>query len=157
MSSQYGELRLTNYWDQLASLGHLSKFQRVSRLGFVTARTSLIGGQPNCAWCLPSPGLVHFIYILGSSCPLTKFCHVQMHFASKSCILLYWQHYCKAFEQWAWAKVGGMVHGMELWNFCSSSFSTDGATCIPRVAITLGIDPHSMSIHYRFSTVQRPI
>jgi len=36
------------------SLGHPSKFQRVSRLGFVrpTAAMSLIGGQPNFARCL---------------------------------------------------------------------------------------------------------
>jgi len=33
----------------LTSLGHPSKFQRVSRLGFVTAPTSLNGGQPNFA------------------------------------------------------------------------------------------------------------
>jgi len=52
MSSQYGELRLTNGWDRLVSLGHPSKFQRVSRLGFVTAPTSLIGGQPSFARCL---------------------------------------------------------------------------------------------------------
>ena len=25
----------------------------------------------------PSPGLVHYIYIFGISCPLTEFCHVQ--------------------------------------------------------------------------------
>jgi len=50
--SQYGELRLTNGWDWLASLGHPSKFQRVSRLGVVTAPTSLNGGQPNFAQCL---------------------------------------------------------------------------------------------------------
>jgi len=35
-----------------SSLGHPSKFQRVSSLGFVTAPTSLNGGQPNCARCL---------------------------------------------------------------------------------------------------------
>jgi len=34
------------------SLGHPSKFQLVSRLGFVTAQTSLNGGQPNFARCL---------------------------------------------------------------------------------------------------------
>jgi len=32
--------------------GHPSKFQRVSRLGFVTAATSLNGSQPNFARCL---------------------------------------------------------------------------------------------------------
>jgi len=37
----------------------------------------------------------------------------------------------------------GMVQGMDLWNFRSSSFSTEGATYIPRAAITLGIGPHS--------------
>jgi len=51
MSSQYGELRLTNGWDRLASLGRPSKFQQVSRLGFVTAPTSFNVGQPNFA-CL---------------------------------------------------------------------------------------------------------
>ena len=41
---------LANYgWDLLASLGHPSKFQRVSRLGSVTARHSSSGCQPNFA------------------------------------------------------------------------------------------------------------
>ena len=37
----------------------------------------------------------------------------------------------------------GVLRGMELQNFRSSSFSTDGTTYIPRAAITLGIGPHS--------------
>ena len=36
----------------MASFGHASKFQRISRLGFVTAATWLNGGQPNFAVCL---------------------------------------------------------------------------------------------------------
>jgi len=36
-------------WDPLASLGHPCKFQRVSRLGSVTARHSNIVRQPNTA------------------------------------------------------------------------------------------------------------
>ena len=52
MSPQYGELQPTNGWDVLASLGHPSKFQPVLRLGFVTAPTSLNGGQSNFARCL---------------------------------------------------------------------------------------------------------
>jgi len=47
--SQYGELRPTSGWDLLASLGHPCKFQRVSRLGSVTARHSSSGRQPNFA------------------------------------------------------------------------------------------------------------
>jgi len=50
-SSEY-ELRLTNSWDWLVCLGHTSKFQRDSRLGFVTAPTSLNGSQPHFARCL---------------------------------------------------------------------------------------------------------
>jgi len=49
MSPQYGELRPTIGWDLLASLGHASEFQRVSRLGSVTARHSSSGRQPNCS------------------------------------------------------------------------------------------------------------
>jgi len=45
MSLQYGELRPTSAWDLFASLGHPSKFQRVSRLGSVTARHSSSGHQ----------------------------------------------------------------------------------------------------------------
>jgi len=49
MASQYGELWPTNGWDLLASLGHPSKFQRISRLGSVTARQSSSGRQPQFA------------------------------------------------------------------------------------------------------------
>jgi len=49
MPLQHGELWPTNGWDLLASLGHSSKFQRVSRLGSVTARHSSSGRQPNSA------------------------------------------------------------------------------------------------------------
>jgi len=48
-SSQYGELRPTSGWDLLASLGHPSTFQRVSRLGSVTTQHSGSGRQPNFA------------------------------------------------------------------------------------------------------------
>jgi len=49
MTLQYGELRPTSSWDRFVSLGHPSKFQRVSRLGSVTARHSSSGRQPNFA------------------------------------------------------------------------------------------------------------
>ena len=60
----------------LVSLGHPCKFQRVSRLAFVTAATSLTGGQPNFARCMAVswPGT---LYTFGISCLLTEFCHVQ--------------------------------------------------------------------------------
>ena len=48
-SLQYGELRLTNGWDWLAGLEHPVIFQRLLRLGSVTARHSSNGRQPNFA------------------------------------------------------------------------------------------------------------
>jgi len=98
-------------------LGHPSKFQLVSRLDFVTAATSLSGGQPNFARCFAVSwaGTLAYIYIFGGSCHLTEFCPVQYSlYASKSCVLLYWQRYCTAVQQRASAKVCGVVQGMEL-------------------------------------------
>ena len=69
----------------------------------------------------PWPGLVHYIYIFfwggRGYCPLTEFASCKIHFASKSCVLLYWKHYCMALEQWASAKLCGVVQGIELRNF----------------------------------------
>ena len=103
MSSQYVELRPTNSWNRLASLGHLSKFQRVSRLGFVTAPTSLNGDQPNLARCLAVSyagttgslhyiGPIHFLKLLSPKgiLPGAKFTVYNYN----SCVLLYCQRYC---------------------------------------------------------------
>ena len=50
MSLQYGELRPISGWDRFVSLGHPSKFQRLSRLrSFVIARYFSSGRQPNFA------------------------------------------------------------------------------------------------------------
>ena len=43
MSPQYGELRPTSGWYRSYSLRHPCKFQRVSRLGSVTARHLVVG------------------------------------------------------------------------------------------------------------------
>jgi len=61
----------------MVSLGHPSKFQSVSRLGFVTAPTSLNGGQPNFSRCLAVSCAdilyIHFWELL----PLTEFYQLQ--------------------------------------------------------------------------------
>ena len=49
MSPQYGELRPTSGWDRFGSLGHPIYFQRLPRLGSVTARPSSSGRHPNFA------------------------------------------------------------------------------------------------------------
>ena len=48
-SLQYGELWPTSGWDRFVSLGRPSKFQRVLRIGSVTAWHSSSGRQPNFA------------------------------------------------------------------------------------------------------------
>ena len=47
--AEYVELPPTTGWDQFGSLRHPCKFQRVSRLGSVTARHYSSRGQPNVA------------------------------------------------------------------------------------------------------------
>ena len=76
MSSEYGGLRPTNGLDRFGSLGHPIKFQRVWRLGFVTAATSLTGGQPNFARCL-AVSWAATLYIFGGSCSRMELCQVQ--------------------------------------------------------------------------------
>jgi len=117
---------------EIASLvwGTPANIQRVSRLGFVSAATSLNGSQPNFAhdvW--PSPGLVHYIYILRALARLRNFPRCNIHFASKSSALLYWQRYCTALDKWASAKLCGVKQR--------------APPIFGRAAITLGIGPRS--------------
>ena len=94
---------------------HLIKFQRITRLAFVTAATSLTGGQANLARCLAVSWPHVTLYI--------------NHFAPKSCVLLCWQRYCTALEQWVSAKL--------------CSIEQRATPIFGRATITLGIGPHS--------------
>jgi len=117
-SSQYDKLWPTNCWDRFRSLGHPSKFQRVSRLAVVTAATSLTRGQPNFAQFLAvSWADTLYIHFRGLLPPTENFARCKLHFTSKSCIHLYWQHYHMALQQRASAELCGMVQGMDLRNF----------------------------------------
>ena len=57
-----------------------------------------------------------YIHFLGLA-PWRKFATCKIHFATKSCVLLYWQRYCTALQQRAAAKLCGMVQRMKLRNF----------------------------------------
>ena len=76
-----------------------------------------------------SPGLVHYIYIFGNPCPQRNFSRCKIHFASKSCIFLYWQRYCRTLEQWLSAELCGVQQRSPLIS--------------NRAAITFGTGPHS--------------
>jgi len=137
MSLQYGALWLTNVQDLLASLGHPSKFQQLSRLGFVTAPTSLNKGQPNFAQCLAVSCTVYYICIFGGSCPLTELCQLknslcaQLLRSPKLAPLLYSTRALSS------AKVYSVVQRMELRNFQRAPPTFD------RAIIGLGIGLHS--------------
>jgi len=117
MSSQYGEHRPTNGWNRFTSYGHPSTFQWVSRIGFVTAATLVTRGQPNFARCLAISWVAIIYTLSGALAPWRNFARCKIHFMSKSCVLLYWQSYCTALEQWLSTKLRGVVEGMELRNF----------------------------------------
>jgi len=92
-SLQYGELRPTNGGDRFGSLGPpCSKFQRVSRLAFVTAATSLTGGQPNFAR-LSIYALVAKI-IAGQSCAMVP----RWRFWAIFCVLCFQRAACSTFQ-----------------------------------------------------------
>jgi len=90
MSSQYGERRTTSGWDRFGSLGHPSKFQRVLRLGFVTAATSLINGQSK--FCTMSGGLLVWYMMYAFSwvlAPWRNFSRCKIHFIRPSLAFCY--------------------------------------------------------------------
>jgi len=80
--------------------------------------------------------------------PLTEFCHVQnIHFASKSRVLLHWQRHCTALQLRALAKLlrRGTRNGI-------TELSQTAPPIFGWAAITLGIRPHSSSdLVYRFT------
>jgi len=72
MSSQYGELLPTFGSDRLAP----QQMSSGCASSLLQRRRSTEANQTlHDVW--PSPGLVHYIYIFDSSCPVTEFCHVQ--------------------------------------------------------------------------------
>jgi len=90
MSAQHGELQPTSGWDRFVSLGHPSKLQRFRLLPSLLQRccSTEVSQTLHDVW--PSPGLVHS--------PWWNFERCRIHFASKSCTLLYWQCYCTALQ-----------------------------------------------------------
>jgi len=68
----------------------------------------------------PSPGLLHYVYICWGFCrfaPWRNFARCKLHFASKSCVLLYWQRFYRALQQRVSAKLCGVVQGIVLRTF----------------------------------------
>jgi len=89
----------------------LTKLQTVKRYGNFFETQCTFGGGGFCsyngmAWC-------------------------KIHFASKSCIILYWQRYCTALEQWASAKLCGVVSSRDR---AAIPFDIRRSNCLHRVS-----------------------
>ena len=65
----------------------------------------------------PSPGWYTMYTFSMALVHWRNFARYKIHFASKSCVLLYWQRQCTALQQRTSAKLCGVVQGMELGNF----------------------------------------
>ena len=86
----------------------------------------------------PSPGLVHYIYIFGGSCPVTEFCHVQ----NSLCVQVLRSPILAALL------LGTRAVGVSetLWRYARNGITELSQMASPilgRAAITLGIGPHS--------------
>jgi len=112
----FGPLTAEICWRVCGTPENFSGFRDLASLGLLQRlRSKEVNRTLHDVW--PSPGLVHYIYILGAVAPEWNFASYKIHFAANSCVLLYWQRYCTALEQWASAKVCSVVQGMELRNF----------------------------------------
>jgi len=137
MSLQYGKLQPPSGWDRFVSLEHSSKFQRVSRLGFVTAATSLTAVQPNFARCLAISWAWYAIYTFsGAFAPWRNSDRCKIHVTSKSCVLLY--------SVTAWhsrsRRQPNVAAWYKEWNY--GTFA-EGTTYIRLGGHHVGIGPHS--------------
>jgi len=104
-SPQYGELQPTNGSDRLASLGTQANFNGFCVLASLLQQRHSLEAN-HTAWCLAvSWAGTLYIYIFGAVVPWRSFATCKVHFASKSCVLLYSQRYCTALQQRASAKL----------------------------------------------------
>jgi len=115
----FGPLTAEIFWRVWGTLANFNRFRILASLVHQRCSTE-VNKTLQDVWT--SPGLVHYIYIFRGSSPNGILPVADKnHFASKSCILIYWQHYCTALEQQPSAKLGGVVQGMELWNFAEGA------------------------------------
>jgi len=113
MSSEYGELGPLAAEVNWRVWGTPANFNRFLILASFLQRHRSMGANQTLHAVWPSPGLVHYINIFGGSA------RCKIHFVSKYYILLYWQRYCTALEQWVSAKLCSVQQGHHL---CSAGW-----------------------------------
>ena len=137
MSSQYGEL-----------CGTPSNFNRFRILASLLQRRRSPEANQSLHDLWRFPGLVHYIYIFGGSCPLTEFCLEKNSLYIQVLCLLYW-HGTPA-PGVSQTLQHGIKNGIaELSQRVPPIFSW--------VAITLGIGPHSSCECFQINTCSRTV
>jgi len=132
----FGPLTAEIGWSVWVNPANFNRFRIFASL-LQRCRSTKVNQTSHDVWS--SAGLVHYVYFFRDSCPLTEFCQVQ----NLICVRIFHSPTLAALLHGtrtpASATLCGMVQRMELRNFHSSPFSTDGAINIPTAAITLGM------------------
>ena len=122
MSSQCAKLQPTNSWDR--SVREFGAPQQISTYlaSWFRYCSDVTYRRPTKLCTMFGCFLGWYIILImctfsGALAPWRNFALCKIHFTSKSCVLLYWQRYCTALRQRAWAKLRDMVQGMQLRNF----------------------------------------
>jgi len=137
MSSQHGELRPTNGWDRLASLGTPANFN-----GFHVLRSLLLtGGEPNFARCLAISWAGTLYIRFWRLLRLMEFRPVQNSLYVQVLLSPIFERHCTTLVQWASAKL------------CSVEERAPPIFGRAANAITLVIGPHSSYLYFRVNYV----
>ena len=131
-----GPLTAEIYWRVSGTSANLNGFRVLASL-LQRRRSPQANLSLHDVW--PSPGLVHYIYIFRTVAPWRNFARCIIHFACKSCVIVYWHaallHSTPAAGLSQTLRRGTRNGITELSQTAPPIFGW--------VAITLGIGPHS--------------
>jgi len=91
----FGPLAAESGWRVSGTAANINGFHVLASL-LHRRRSTEVNQTLRDVW--PSPGLIQYAFL---AAPITEFCEVQNLLSVQSCVLLYWQRYCTALEQWA--------------------------------------------------------
>ena len=130
----------TNGWDQFTSLGHPSIFNGFCILASLLQWHRSLEANQTLHDVWPSPGLLHYVYIFGGSCPLTELLGAK--FTLRPSLAFSYIGSFTARHSSSRCQPNFVARYRE-WNY--GTFA-DGATYIRQGGHHVGIGPHSSFI-----------
>ena len=129
----FGQLTAEIFWRVWCTIANFSGFRILASL-VQQRRSTAVNQTLHDVW--PSPGLVHYMYILWGFCPVTEFCHVQ----NSLCVQLLGSPLLAALlaRHSSSGHHGKFAALYKEWNY--GSFA-DGATCIQQGGHHVGHRP----------------